>query len=127
MKLLKQLFTLSFLMLFTFATFAQVSPQEGVRETDHELEGEATVETVTYAVLKTEVINVQGISKDKDISTIVRKLKAMDGVKNCRPSKRGKFFVTFEPQKINKQKIKSAVEQIPANVHSKEKPFKIKE
>jgi len=91
------------------------------------LEEEAQVETVTLVVLKTEIINVRGISKDKDISTIVKNIKAMDGVKNCRPSRRGKFFVTFEPQKVNKQKIKSTVEQIPGNIDSKEKPFKIKE
>ena len=127
MKLLKQLSTLLFLMIFTIVASAQISPEEGVVETNHEMEEEAQVETVTIAVLKTEIIHVQGISKDKDVSTIVQKLKAMDGVKNCRPSKKGKFFVTFEPQKVNKQKIKSAVEQIPANVNSKEKPFKIKE
>ena len=128
MKLLKQLSTLLFLMFFSFAVTAQVATDEGVRVTDHELEEEATdVETVTFATLKTEVIKVEGITKEKDVSTIVKQLKTMDGVKNCRPSRKGKFFVTFEPQKVDKQKIKSAVEQIPANVNSKEKPFRIKE
>lgn len=127
MKLLKQLSTLLILLIFTQIATAQISPEEGVIETNHELEDEAYVETVTHVVLKTEIIKVQGISKDKDVSNIVKQLKAMDGVKNCRASRRGKFFVTFDPQKMNRQKIKSKVEQIPSNVNSKEKPFKIKE
>ena len=114
-------------MVFSITMSAQISPEEGVIETDPDMEEEARVETVTLVVLKTEIIKVQGISKDKDISTITKQLKAMDGVKNCRPSKRGKFFVTFDPQKVNRQKIKSEVERIPSNVNSNKKRFKIKE
>ena len=126
MKLLKQINTLLFFLVFTTTLLGQISPDEGILETNQELELEAQVETTTLVVLKTEIIYVEGISKDKDISTIVKRLNATDGVKNCRASRKGKFFVTFDPQKVNRQKIKTTVERIPGNINSKEKPFKLK-
>jgi len=125
MKLFKQLSTLLFFITFTLAATAQVSQEEGIIETNHELEEEAQVETVTIVVLKTEIIQVDGISQDKDISKIVKQLKSVDGIKQCRPKKKGKFFVTFNPQKVDLPKIKSSVAQIPANINSKIKPFKV--
>ena len=125
MKLFKQLSTLSFFIAFTFVATAQVPQEEGIIETNHDLEKEAQVETVTIVVLKTEIIQVDGISEDKDISNIVKQLKTVDGIKQCRAKKKGKFYVTFDPQKVDLPKIKTSVAQIPANINSKIKPFKV--
>jgi len=128
MKLFKQINTLFFFLLFTNIMFAQVTMEEGTVELNDELEGEAQVETVTYVVQKTEVIEVNGFSKnkEKDIATITQQLKSMNGVINCRASKRGKFFVTFKPQQVDRQKIITKVERIPSNIDSKIKPFRVK-
>ena len=129
MKLLKQINTLFFFLALTNIMFAQATIDEGVIELNNELEDEAQVETVTYVVQKTEIIEVNGISKnnrEKDIATIANQLKSMSGVINCRVSKRGKFFVTFKPQQVDRQKIIAKVERIPSNTNSKIKAFKVK-
>jgi copper chaperone CopZ len=79
--------------------------------------------------LTTISVKVKGVTCNNDLNTLSENVKALNGVRDCAPGKKGpvsEFKITFNQSLVSKKDIYEAIENTEGCTDPKDRPYKVK-
>ena len=79
--------------------------------------------------LTTISVKVKGVTCNNDLNTLSGNVKALNGVRECAPGKKGpvsEFKITFNQALVSKKDIVDAIENTEGCTDPKDRPYKVK-